>query len=108
MGIPRKGSRELYVDDQKFRWMLTQKRKVENMVDPMRSRMRGTLTVQEDAEKPGHFLQHSLSWLESTTITPEVVREIIRRALAAGWDPKAKHMPRLNMQRVIVEHILPG
>ena len=46
------------------------KRKIENDIDPMRHRMKGMLTLQEDVEKPGHFLQHDLRWLETTAITP--------------------------------------
>ena len=107
MGIPRKGSRTLYLDSQKFRWMLTQKKKIEDDVHPSDNRMRGMLTIQEDVEKPGHFLQQSLTWIGSTTVTPEIVREIIRRALAAGWDPKAHRVPSLNMKRIVVEKIIP-
>jgi len=61
--------------------------------EPQPARTGGTLTVQEDAESPGHVIQHWLSWLVGTSVTPEVVREIIRRDLLHGWKPASRKAP---------------
>jgi hypothetical protein len=106
MTLPRKGSRSVAVDGRMFRWMLSDPRKREVEGDPMRTRCLATLTVQEDVEEPGHVLQHELSWLEHNSVTPEVVRTVVRRAMDAGWNPSSKSAFRLNNQRVIVENIM--
>jgi hypothetical protein len=87
--------------------MLSGKRPIENDVDPMRKRMKGVLTLQEDVKEPGHVLQYRLTWLTTTTVTPEIVRTIIRRALLGGWDPASRRIPGFNLNRVVVELIQP-
>jgi hypothetical protein len=106
MGMPKKGSRVIDVDGRNFRWVLASSKIRERWDDPQPARHGGTLTVQEECDTPGHVLQHELSWLRGDSVTPEAVREIIRRALTAGWEPKSKKRPRLFGQKVIVDHIV--
>lgn len=103
--MPRKGSRVIDVDGQMFRWKLASSHFISRISDPPPSRSTGTLTVQEDNERPGHVLQHGLSWLIGNSVTPEVVREIIRRALKAGWNPASRKAPTMHGQDVDVETI---
>jgi hypothetical protein len=111
MTIPRKGSRVVDVAGRKFRWSLSPKGKVAardrmGRRDPMRDRLTGVLTVQEDVKEPGHVLQHELYWFEDHAVTPEVIREVIRRAVDAGWDPASRQKFRLHGEKIIVENIM--
>ena len=90
MGIPKKGSRRISVDGKDFRWMLRSGNPNPRWDDPPPTTNGGTLTVQEDTEKPGRVVQAYLSWRLSSPVTPEIVREVIRRFLTRGWDPSAR------------------
>ena len=57
--------------------------------EPEPRRHGGTLTVQEDHERPGHVMQMSLHWNVGSSVTPEVVREIIRVMVKFGWKPES-------------------
>jgi hypothetical protein len=42
-------------------------------------------------------LQQVLQWIGGDAVTPEVIREIIRRALVDGWDPASRKKPDRNI-----------
>lgn len=104
MGIPRKKSRNIEVDGRHFRWMLSSYRIQERWDDEMPAWHTGTATVQEEAEKPEHVVQVELRWLRGSSVTPEIMREVIRRTLNAGWDPESRKAPELKLE-VNVEEI---
>lgn len=104
--MPKKGSRLVDVDGRKFRWKLNSSPVQEDDDGRMPVRNGGTITLQEDCPKPGHVLQHELTWHTMDSVSPEFVRELIRRALIAGWDPASRSKFRLFGQRVIVDHII--
>jgi hypothetical protein len=97
MGMPRKGSRVIDVDGKKFRWTLHYKRAQYRWDDPMPARTAGMVTIQEDHERPGHVLQQNLSWLRGSSITPDVMRQVIRQALQEGWNPASRERPSLKI-----------
>ncbi len=99
MGMPRKGSRVVKLDDgphkgREFRWMLASGRLTDDDDGSVSKWNAGTLTLQEEADRPGHVLQVDLKWFRGDSVTPEIVREVIRRALAAGWDPSSRKAPK--------------
>lgn len=106
MGMPKKGTRVLDVDGRKYRWKLASGHVREDDDGGMPVRNAGTLTLQEEVDKPGHVLQHELDWHIADTVSPEVVREIIRRALKAGWDPSSRSKFRLFGQKINVDRIM--
>ncbi len=92
MGMPRKGSRIIDVDGHSFRWRLNSRKHRYSYDEPELAV--GHLTVQQDLERPGHVFQQWLHWYPGTSVTPEIVREVIRRALDAGWDPNSRKKPK--------------
>jgi hypothetical protein len=100
MGMPRKRSRVIDVDGKSFRWMLNCGSAQDWDEDPTCA---GTVTVQENCEKPGHVLQQILMWLGGDSVTPEIMREVIRRALADGWVPSSRTKPGKNIHNKKVD-----
>jgi hypothetical protein len=95
MAIPRKGSRQITVDGQRFRWSI--RRKATHSQSDFQS---ATLTFAvEAAEHKGRLLHVELarprpdnwhSWYSKTDVvpvTPSEVAKFIRQALRAGWNP---------------------
>jgi len=85
MGIPRKHSRPVEVDGQKFRYMIGEVAPGPNQ--PLDER-EIKLTAQEDAEKPGRVLQVLLPY--GFSVGPEQVRSLIRQGLKDGWKPSER------------------
>jgi hypothetical protein len=83
MGIPRKGSRSVDVDGQKFRFLVK-----ETHIPEHQDQKELSVTVQEDADRPGRVLQFRLGY--GFPVSPDWMKEIIRQALKIGWDPKSK------------------
>jgi hypothetical protein len=90
MAIPRKGSRLITVDGTVYRWAVRHKPTYVQGLNwvPL------TFAV-EDADAPGQVLSVATrstrldNWLNlpGTPVTPRVVEQSIRAALAAGWEP---------------------
>lgn len=91
MSIPRKGSRRVRVGGTEYAWRIREKPTYAQ--GALRAPMR--LAVQACTEGPGSVLIVDLgvsrpdNWVRphQTSVTPAVVREMVRRALAAGWSP---------------------
>lgn len=78
----------MIVDGRPFVWSLPAHRPRYRWDEPTPARNGTTLTVQADDAKPGRVAQVCLSWREKrTAVTPEAVAIVIRRLLAAGWNP---------------------
>ncbi|MDR7278706.1 hypothetical protein [Catenuloplanes atrovinosus] len=89
MAIVKKGSRLLTIDDTTFRWKVRHKPSysqaigavltfaVELAVDPGR-----TLVVFTPWHRPDNWLE-----IPGRAITPRIVENAVRTALAAGWHP---------------------
>jgi len=83
MGIPRKGSRLVDVDGQKFCFLVKQ-----TFIPGHKDQKELSVTAQEDADRPGRVLQFRLPY--GYPVTPETVREFIRMALEEGWRPSER------------------
>jgi hypothetical protein len=83
MGIPRKGSRRIDVDGRAFRYLVK-----ETHIPDHKDQKESSLTVQEDTDRPGRVLQARVAY--GAPVTPETVREFIRRSLRSGWDPSTR------------------
>lgn len=79
MGIPKKGSRKIDVDGKGFRFLVREK-KIPDFED-----LKLSVTVQEEADKPGRCFQ--FDWPHGHFVTPEDVKVAVRDAMKAGWDP---------------------
>jgi hypothetical protein len=88
MGIPRKGSRALEVDGARFRYLIK-----DGPVTPDPLDREIHLTVQEDAEAPGRVLRVDMPY--GHAVGPEVVKQLVRQALVAGWTPSDRGGPFL-------------
>lgn len=86
MGIPKKKSRPVDVDGQLFRFMVKEVHIPDHSDQPELS-----VTVQEDHERPGCILQFRLPY--GFPVGPEGVRNVVRQAKKAGWDPHARGGP---------------
>jgi hypothetical protein len=89
MGLARKGSRNITVEGQSFRWVLS----------PDSSFM---VLVAELAEAPGQRLEALLSYqvntsIEARAVTPEIVRAAIELALVDGWQPQKRGLPPFRL-----------
>ncbi len=86
--IPRKHRRRIVLDGRPFVWSLPAHSPRYHWEEPVPPRNGATLTVQADVARPGRVAQVSLSWREGeASVTPEVVAAVVRRLLAAGWNP---------------------
>ena len=95
MGMPKRKSRLIVVDGRSYRWRLTGFGKPwddEWMYAPPRSRS-GTVLLQADEDRPGRVCQFSVFGKEGDSVTPSVMEKLVRRVLAAGWDPDARGTP---------------
>lgn len=91
MTIPAKGSRRVCVDDAEYSWRIRKKPTYDQGVyqTPMR------LAIQLCTDGPKQVLVVNLqvsrpdNWIapHQTSVTPAVVRDIVRRALKKGWIP---------------------
>jgi len=76
MALARKGSREIVVDGDRYRWVVSADD------EP------GLGIVVEDADGRG---QRMVTWVEhGTLITPGLVAQVIRWALGRGWTPQRR------------------
>ena len=98
MGIPKRGSRLIVVEDQQYRWLMRGWHRYIGNPHPC-----PTITVQIVHDRPGQVLQCHLvnkvtadggepdidggePWL-TTKITPVDVEKVIRTGLQMGWNP---------------------
>lgn len=86
--IPR--SRRISVDGLEYRWSLPARSPRYRWDEPGPARNCAVLTVQEDVPRPGRVAQSMLRWTNGKPVTPEAVAQVIRRMLAAGWDPASR------------------
>lgn len=78
MSIAKKGSRNITVDDQKYRYIITQRRN-ENEYDTI-------LTIQ--SENDGNQTCQLVT--RGNIITPGIIKNLINYALNNGWKPNQK------------------
>ena len=88
--MPRKGSRKISIDGKNYLWSLRTSNRYIRWDEEQPAMNAGTLTVQEDVEKPGRVAQTSLLWRRTTSVTPEVIRAVIRRFIVNGWNPSER------------------
>jgi len=90
MTVPRKGSRSIVVDDVAYRWRIRKRPTYAQAV------LDHSLTLAVDiADAPLCSLlvelsqPHPSNWIgaPSDSVTPHRVADVIRNALAAGWQP---------------------
>lgn len=83
MGMPRKRCRKLDIDGKPFIFMVK-----ETHIEDHRDQKELSITVQEDAEKPGRVLQFRLGY--GSMVTPFLVQHVAKQAFAAGWNPSER------------------
>src|SRR5688572_10635450 len=90
MSIPRKGSRLIVVDDVRYRWRVRQRATYTQAV------LGHTLTVAVEIADDARCTlvadlsrAHPANWFgdPSAPVTPAEVAELIRKAIAGGWEP---------------------
>jgi len=93
MAIAGKGSRRIVVDSLPYRWLVRSRptyvqalaqAKMTFAVD-LENGGQSTLLVTVDAVRPGNWVGE-----ESSPVTPSVVAQVIRQALAQGWSPTVR------------------
>ncbi len=97
MSMPDKGSRRIHVGDHDYRWRVRKAPTYAQAVD--QSAMR--VSIQSCAHGAKSVLVANLrvlrpdSWLSPGrgALTPDIVRDIIERAVVAGWDPHGTRSP---------------
>lgn len=97
MSIARKGSRRIIVGGTRYDWRIRKQPTYSQALtdSPM------LLAIQASEEGPRRVLVVDLcvsrpdNWLSphATRITPAMVRDIIEKALAAGWTPRSGGAP---------------
>lgn len=115
MGIPRKKSRRIDVDGKAFLWLMKPGCYCYEDCDKTHG---GTVTFQIDEQRPGRVCQTYLSWsYPDGSVTPEIIRQVIRRALDTGWDPNERggafhidggHISQFETKASIIEEIMDG
>jgi hypothetical protein len=83
MSIPHKGSRLVDVDGKPYRFLVK-----ETHVPDHHDQKELSVTIQEEADKPGRPLQ--FRWPYGHAVTPEDVRTAVRDAVKKGWDPASR------------------
>lgn len=97
MSIPKRGSRRIRVGDTEYAWLIRKEPTYTQAV--LRTKMR--VAIQACTEGPRSVLMVTLSvsrpdnWIHphGTAITPARVRDMVERALAAGWQPLSAGPP---------------
>lgn len=88
MGIPKKKSRRIEVDGRAFRWLMRPGCHCYEDCDKTHG---ATVTFQADEERPGRVCQTFLTWsYPDGSVTPEIIRQVIRKALKVGWNPSER------------------
>ncbi len=83
MGIPRKGSRTVEVNDKSYLFLVKQ-----GHIPDHDDQKASTVVVQEDTEKPGRVLR---AWFfYGIEITPALVRDLILEGQKLGWNPSER------------------
>lgn len=90
MGIPRKGSRSLNVNGEKFRYSVRVSDHLTHISDHYDENQKDLLlTVQEDKKNPGRVCQAVVS----EPVTPKLVCDAIELFKEAGWNPSERGGP---------------
>ena len=93
MSIPKKGSRQIVVDDIEFRWRVRSRPTYDQAItsSPLvlaveQAGSRGSVLVVELPQA------HPSNWMHkpSPGVTPQIVTRYIRDALTAGWKPSVR------------------
>jgi hypothetical protein len=101
MSIPKKGSRQVVVDEVEFRWRVRSRPTYDQALaaSPL-------ILAVEQTERRGSVLivdlpqPHPSNWMQKPApgVTPVVVAGYIRQALTAGWQPAVRGA-QLQLQR---------
>lgn len=83
MGIPRKRSRKIAVNGDRFLYLVK-----EVCVPDHKDQKEISVTVQEDCISPGMPMQFKCVY--GTAVTPDMIRNIIMSAKEKGWNPSAR------------------
>jgi hypothetical protein len=108
MTAPSRGSRRVLFDGVPYRWRIRKQPTYTQAVDKTFMR----LSVCRDAPDARSVLMVNLrvtrpdNWLapHQTAVKPAMVREMIARALAAGWAPESDGSPFLLDYPLIRDH----
>lgn len=91
MSIPKKGSRRVRVDDTEYAWHIrgkptsaqgTRQTPMRLAVQPCTAGPRSVLVVDLGVSRPDNPVRP-----HQTAVKPAMVRDMVRRALSAGWVP---------------------
>lgn len=83
MGIPQKGSRSIEVDGRSYRYLIK-----ESHIEGHKDQKELSVTIQEDAEKPGNVVQFRVGY--GAALTPRDIEYNIREAQKRGWNPSRR------------------
>ena len=105
--MPSKGGRPIHVGGHDYRWRVRKAPTYAQALDwsPMRVSIqscmegaRSVLVVNLRVNRPDTWLRP-----HQTGLTPDLVRDIIERAIAAGWDPLGTDSP-VELDYGLIKH----
>ena len=97
MSIPKKGSRRVRVGDVEYAWLIrkaptdaqaTRRTPMRLAVEPCTEGPHRVLVVDLRVSRPDNEIDS-----HQTAVKPAMVRDMVRRALAAGWVPEGAGPP---------------
>lgn len=94
MTLPRKGSRTVVVDGTTYRWKLTPGRR--SVLDAIT-----TVHAHKDTQPAPSTLEVQVYRLHATTITPAMVANFIKGAIARGWQPTGSGTFRIGPDKTV-------
>ncbi|MCD2259986.1 hypothetical protein [Psychroserpens luteolus] len=104
MGIPKKGSRRIVIDNHQYRYMVSGNDGHIDLIIESDETNGQRLVVSFDYEPKGIGFSQS----HSTQITPETVRKTIVYSLKNSWNPKLKgkiHRINLSGRKEVIENV---
>jgi hypothetical protein len=96
MAIAKRGSRRIVVDGVKYRWTVRRKPSYGQAIAEtpltfaveLETAKGSVLVVDTGSARPDNWVEAT-----SSTVTPKLVEQCIREAVAKGWRPAAKGKP---------------
>jgi hypothetical protein len=95
MTLPKKKSRKIQVDGKEYRWLIS-KRKETIELSIERTEISGQLMQVSFESHNSYKKDANLQWQrvrQDTSITPQIVKQIIQHGLANGWKPEERRKP---------------